>query len=222
MIIWCKLSPFITIWARYTRSMMALEALLLNRADLKDTLFIAISNYYYDEKDSYRNILHNVGESQHDLTEFLRFGLRGIALQCQRLLREIRRHVNKSLYRDVMAKMYGRLMSTRKRALAERQLRMLERLLDIEANIAIENLYTFMNSEYAGLSDPAKAFIRDLNHLTKLRAIAVNRQRVPTGRHPWSVYSVAIRLEWPTEITETAFFEEINALPQAKTRLLVA
>jgi hypothetical protein len=28
----------------------ALEALLLNRAELKDTLFVAMSNYYYDEK----------------------------------------------------------------------------------------------------------------------------------------------------------------------------
>ena len=45
-------------------------------------------------------------------------------------LREIRTHVQKSLFRDVMARMYGRLQSTRKRALAHRQCEMLSLLLD--------------------------------------------------------------------------------------------
>ena len=32
-----------------------------------------------------------------------------------------------------------------------------------------------------------------------------------------SQYELAVRLEWPTEITETVFFEKLRALPKVKT-----
>ncbi len=66
------------------RTARALEALVLRRAHLKDTLFVAMSNYYDDEKDTYLAILSEVRSRDHDLTPFIRFGLRGIHLQCQR------------------------------------------------------------------------------------------------------------------------------------------
>src|ERR1019366_7627766 len=50
------------------RTARAVEALMLQRAGLRETAFIAMSNYYYDEKKSYLTTLHEAGESGHDLT----------------------------------------------------------------------------------------------------------------------------------------------------------
>lgn len=197
------------------RTARAAEALILQRAQLKDSLFIAMSNYYYDEKDAYLASLSAVREKNYDLTPFLKFGLRGLATQCKRLLKEIRRHVTKSLFRDVMNQMYKRLQSTRKRALADRQVAILERLLDKDAPVKLSELFELLSKHYGKLSSPYKAYIRDLNHLIKLKAIEARREQK-------SDYLLTVRLEWPTEITETEFYREMNKLPEAKTRLLIS
>ena len=59
------------------RTARAVEALMLQRAGLRDSLFIAMSNYYYDEKEAYLTKLKEVREREHDLTPFLHFGLKG-------------------------------------------------------------------------------------------------------------------------------------------------
>jgi len=82
--------------------------------------------YYYDEKASYLAALSEAGAGGHDLTSFLRFGLKGIATQCNRLLAEIRTHVSKSLFRDMMYDLFNRLKSTRRRVIAERQIELLK------------------------------------------------------------------------------------------------
>jgi Fic family protein len=195
------------------RTARAVEALMLRRAQLKDTLFVAMSNYYYDEKDAYLDCLSKVRESNFDLTPFLKFGLKGLAAQCHRLLGEIKRHVAKSLYRDVMAQMYGRLLSSRKRALATRQLAILQKLLDKDQEQTLADLRDMLHPHYAKLGEPYRAFIRDLNHLLGLRAITAAKQG--------DSYSISIRLDWATEITETQFYQEMSKLPEAKTRLLI-
>lgn len=200
------------------RTARVMEALLLKRADLKDTLFIAMSNYYYDEKDRYLATLCHVAQNNHDLTAFLKFGLRGIAKQSNRMLAEIRRHVSRSLFRDVMFEMYGRLKSTRKRALAGRQLSILSHLLEQDSPISLELLRKQMEATYFPLKADNKAFIKDLDDLSSIRAISVEKREVPPGRAFYDSWIVAARLEWPTEITETTFYEELNKLPQARTR----
>jgi Fic family protein len=200
------------------RTARAIEALLLKRAQLRDTLFIAMSNYYYDEKDQYLATLSEVRQRDFDLTPFLKFGLTGIALQCNRLLAEIRIHVQKSLFRDVMSRMYGRLLSTRKRALARRQIEILNRLLDKEAAIEHMEFYQEIERFYNDLSAPFKAYIRDLNHLGALRAIVVRMDETRRLRR----FLILVRPEWATEITETEFYKEMDELPAAKTRLYVS
>jgi Fic family protein len=204
------------------RTARALEALLLKRADLRDTLFVAMSNYYYDEKEAYLSSLSECQSNRHDITKFLKFGLTGIAIQSNRLLREIRRHVSKSLYRDVIGEMYGRLASQRKRALAKRQLGILQRLLDRDDPITLEALYSTVAKDYSDLSASTKAFVRDVNQLSALGAIKVERKDIPPGTTLWASYMMSARLEWPMEITESKFYEELNKLPHAKTRLLIA
>ena len=200
------------------RTARALEALILGRAHLKDTLFIAMSNYYYDEKDLYLSCLSEVRERNHDLTPFIKFGLKGIFLQCRRFLKEVRTHVQRTLFRDVMGQMYGRLRSTRKRALAQRQYEILNKLLDMDNEIEFRDLFSLLEKHYGTLKTPRRAYVRDLNHLSGLNAIIVRRAEVQ--RSEPEKFFVSVRLEWATEITETEFYRQIDQLPKAKTRLI--
>ncbi len=202
------------------RTARALDAFVLRRAHLKDTLFVAMSNYYYDEKDMYLSCLSEVRKKNYNLTPFIKFGLRGVFIQCRRLLIEIRNHVQKSLFRDVMGQMYGRLRSTRKRALAQRQYEILNKLLDMDNEIEFHDLFELLEKHYGSLKTPHRAFVRDLNHLSGLRAIVVRRTR---GKRSEPLeFFVSVRLEWATEITETEFYRQINRLPEAKTRLIAS
>ena len=203
------------------RTARALEALCLQRARLKDTLFVAMSNYYYDEKDNYLSALSQVRDLNYNLTPFLKFGLRGIAVQCKRLLNEIRTHVQRSLFRDVMGNMYSRLRSTRKRALAYRQHEILDKLLDRSDQIDYLELFDMLEKYYRELKAPHRAYIRDLNQLGRMGAIHV-RKEPQKARPEASQYLVSVRLEWATEITDTEFYHMINQLPEAKTKLIVS
>ena len=200
------------------RTARALEVFFLRRAHLKDSLFVAMSNYYYDEKDGYLSSLSEVRKQNYDLTSFIKFGLKGIFLQCERLLKEIRIHLQRTLFRDVMGQMYGRLRSTRKRALAQRQWEILNKLLELDHEIEFNDLFEQLEKHYNTLKTPLRAYVRDLNHLSGLRAINVRRTE---GHRPESVmFLIAVRLEWATEITETEFYRQIDSLPVAKTRLI--
>ncbi|MDZ4861191.1 MAG: Fic family protein [Candidatus Hydrogenedentes bacterium] len=190
------------------RTARALEALFLQRCGLRDTLFIAMSNYYYEEKQAYLQALSDVRTQQHDLTPFLIFGLRGIEIQCLRLLEEIRVNLSKALYRNQMYDLFNRLKSTRKRVIAERQIKILSMLL--EQSETVDKLEEAMFPFYTSLKNPAKAWVRDVDSLLSLRAIG-GRQTESGG------IELFARLEWPTEITETEFFRIVNAMPKAKT-----
>lgn len=202
------------------RTARALEAFVLRRAHLKDALFVAMSNYYYDEKDMYLACLSEVRKRNYDLTPFIEFGLKGVSIQCQRLLREIRIHIQRSLFRDIMGRMYGRLRSTRKRALAQRQYEILDKLLDTVNEIEYRDLFDLLEKHYDTLKTPLRAYVRDLNHLSGLRAIIVRRTE-GQGPEP-AKFLISVRLEWATEITETEFYRQINRLPEAKTRLVTS
>lgn len=192
------------------RTARALEAIMLQRTGLRDTLFIAMSNYYYENKVGYLNALNATGEARHDLTAFLKFGLRGIQTQCQRLFAEIRLQIAKALYRNTMTDMFGRLKSSRKRVMSARHIQLLNLLLDEqEMKLALltertRHLYTVRN--------PYKALVRDLNYLIQLRAISAKRLPAPENHD----FLISIQLGWPTEITETEFFKRVKAMPKGK------
>ena len=196
------------------RTARALEALMLQRAGLRDALFIAMSNYYYDEKNTYLAKLAEVRQQNHDLTAFLVFGLKGVALQCERLSAEIRTNVSKALFRDVMHDLFHRLQSKRKRVIAQRQIEILKLLLR-EDSMELENLISATRQLYGELKNPAHALVRDLRQLAHLSAVTF-RQDAKTD-HWW----VDLRLEWPTEITQTDFFERVRNFPKAKTSSLL-
>lgn len=191
------------------RTARALEALVLQRAGLRDTLFIAMSNYYYDEKPTYLATLGEARANNHDLTPFLKFGLRGIALQCRRLFAEIRTQISKELFRNVMFDLFNRLENTRKRVIAERQIAILKLLLEND-KMSLDDMFKRTKINYQSLKNPTEGLLRDLGHLIELGAIEF--QKLGDGRH-----EISPRLQWATEITETEFFEKVKGLPKAKT-----
>jgi len=191
------------------RSARALEALILQRAGLRDTCFIAMSNYYYDEKIAYLNSLSASRAENHNITSFLAFALKGITLQSRRLLEEIKNKVQKEIFRNLMYDLFARLKTPRKRLIAKRQLNILKLLLEND-KMDLGEMYERLFERYRSLKNPSKAFFRDLNGLINIQAIKPEKTHLDR-------WEIQLRLEWPTEMTETAFRERIKLFPKAKT-----
>jgi Fic family protein len=191
------------------RAARAMEALVLQRAGLRDTAFIAMSNYYYDEKAQYLKSLADVRVGNHDLTPFLIFGLRGIAIQCRRLFGEIHKNMAKALFRNMMYDLFNRLENTRKRVIKDRQIELLKLLLDVE-EIDWHQFVEKIRPIYGKFKSPGKALRRDVAGLMVLNAIDITKLE----ENRWKIF---IKLEWPSQITESDFFEKIKKLPKGKT-----
>lgn len=187
---------------------------MLQRAGLRETAFIAMSNYYYDEKKFYLMSLNEACAAGHDLTAFLKFALRGVAIQSQRLANEIRTHVSKEIFRSFAHDLFTRLLSPRKTVIAERQLEILEELLKRDQT-DFEELVKTLADKYKSMKNPRKAIVRDINHLSDLDAIRVDKT-------PENHFMISARLEWPSETTDSTIFELIKKLPKAKSRSFLA
>ena len=149
-----------------------MEALMLQRVGLRDTLFIAMSNYYYEEKFAYLQALNDTRAAHHNLTPFLKFALKGIEIQCSRLFSEIRLQVAKALYRNTVTDLFGRLSSPRKRVMSARHVQLLNLLLD-EGSLTLANL-TKRTLHFYTVKNPMKA-LRDLNYLIRLQAMSAQK-----------------------------------------------
>jgi Fic family protein len=194
------------------RTARAMEALLLQRAGLRETLFIAMSNYYYDEKKDYLSSLAAVRAANYDLTAFIKFGLKGITLQSRRLLEMLNTHIKKELFRNLMHDLFTRLKTPRKRVIADRQLVILEKLL-ASYEVEFEEMAKATQKAYSPVSNPRKALARDLNSLISLGAIDWNRDGWSAGK-PIVLFP---NLDWPSQITESAFFHKVKTMPKSKT-----
>ncbi len=192
------------------RAARAMEALMLRRAGLTDRAFVAMSNYYYDEKAAYLRILGEVRQGGHDLTPFLIFALRGVRIQCERLTAEIRRQMQRALFRDTMYSLFNRLETKRKRVIGERQIEILKILLEEEHLRPLE-LDRRTNSLYLRIKNGAGAFMRDLAQLEAIGAIyrplSLNQ----------AADAVCVNLDWPQEIDEGEFLRRMKAMPKSKT-----
>lgn len=188
------------------RTARALEALMLRRTGLRDTLFIAMSNYYYEHKSAYLQALTDIRAADHDLTPFLAFALEGVKTQCQRLLSEVRTQVSKALFRQTATDLFARLQSPRKRVMSARHLQVIQLLLETD-EIELGTLTTRTRHLYI-LKNPGKALTRDLTYLLSLGALRVERR----DEGIW----LAADLAWPTRITETEFFRLAKTLPRGK------
>jgi len=193
------------------RTARAMEALVLRRAGLTDRAFVAMSNYYYDEKPAYLRILSEVRQGGHDLTPFLIFALKGVRIQCERLTAEIRRHMQRALFRDTMYSLFNRLETKRKRVIGERQIKVLKVLLEVET-ISIDKLSDRVAGDYASRKNAFGALLRDLAQLRALRAITIE----PTDSTVLE-WLVSICLDWPQQIDESEFLQWMKTMPKGKS-----
>jgi Fic family protein len=189
------------------RTARAAEALLLQRSGLTDRAFIAMSNYYYDEKAAYLSVLSETGAAGHDLTPFLLFGLRGISKQCEILTAEIRRQMQRALFRDTMYSLFNRLETKRKRVIGERQIEILKILLEADS-VHMRDLMRKIGPVYASRKFPHSAIQRDVNQLIGLGAIELSSSK------EWFVF---VNLDWPQQIDEGEFLRRIKTMPKGKS-----
>lgn len=191
------------------RTARALEALLLQRAGLRDSTFISMSNYYYDEKTAYLTALADTRRNGHDLTEFLLFALKGVSVQCRRLLGAIQLEISKELYRSFMVSLFGRLQTNRKRVIADRHVAVLSHMLE-NPRVSWIQLIDDVKKLYETLKSPLKALVRDVNYLQELGAIRVTKDAN-------NIYWINTLLDWPARMTETDLFAKMLKMPKAKT-----
>ena len=193
------------------RTARAVEALVMQQAGLTDRAFIAMSNYYYDEKQAYSRILSEVRKGGHDLTAFLIFALQGVRTQCERLTAEIRKQMQRALFRDTMYSLFNRLLTKRTRVIGQRQLEILKVLLD-EESIRSYDLYIRVRQFYGSLRNMIPAISRDFAKLETIGAIRVDWDGEDSDGN-----LVSINLNWPQEIDEGEFLRLMRTMPKGKT-----
>ena len=191
------------------RTARALEAFMLRRAGVNDMVMVSLSNYYYEHMEEYLAALSGSRSRGHDLTPFLRFALPAVAERCDMLAGEIATHNKRVLYREFAQSLFGRLRSPRRRALADRQMRIIEVLLGSES-VSLPDLLDRMRLYYAELKFPERAFVRDLVGLINLSAIGYGDDHV------------TLDLDWPQKFSESELLDRNELMPPASSAGLPA
>ena len=186
------------------RTARALEAFMLRQAGVNDVVMISLSNDYYERKDEYMAALHESRRNGHDLTPFLRFALSAVTRRCNAVAAAILANNQRTLFREFATSLFGQLRSPRRRVLAERQLKILDLLLD-GGSMSLEGLRDQVLAHYQGLKFPARALVRDLIGLLDLSAITYHSD---TER-------VAVNLDWPQQLSESALLGWYEKMPSA-------
>lgn len=180
---------------------------MLQKAGLTDRAFIAMSNYYYEEKAAYLAVLSETRAAAHDLTQFFLFGLRGIRRQCEVLTAEIRKQMQRALYRDTMYSLFNRLETKRKRVIGERQIEVLKILLETD-EVPMTQFLARTLPFYSAKKFSNLAFQRDISQLLDLGAIQIRHGEPMT---------ISANLDWPQQIDEGDFMRKIKAMPKGKS-----
>ena len=198
------------------RTARALQALMLQRAGLKDISFVPMSSFYHNEKSAYLAALSDVRQLGHDLTPFLHFALRGVESEARRLMETIKTAVSKEIFRMFVGELFLRLESSRKRLIIDRQLQLLNHLLDEDGSVNWTTLVPDVLGRYESRKHPAAALQRDVTRLADLGAVSINPVRDARG----SGIHISVNLDWPSTVTVTEFFERLKTLRRSKGRSL--
>ena len=185
------------------RTSRALEAFMLRQAGVSNLVMVSLSNYYYEYKDDYLAALSESRQIGHDLTPFLRFALPAVSARCNAVAASIVDHNKRTLFRQFAQSLFGKLRSRRRRALAARQLHVLESLLD-SPTLEIRNLIDRTIDEYNHLKYPDRAWVRDFIHLREIGAITIPEKGV-----------ITLNLDWPQELSESELLHRYENLPSA-------
>ena len=186
------------------RTARALEAFMLRRAGVNDVVMVSLSNYYYEHKDEYLATLCQSRQNGHDITPFLLFSLRAIIDRCGSLTEEIADNHRRILFREFARSLFGQLRSPRRRVLAERQLQILDTLMESDSTDLI-NLLSHEMPQYEHLKYPNLALVRDIIGLSELGAISI-----ATGSN-----QITLNLDWPQKFSESELLERYENMPTA-------
>ena len=184
------------------RTARALEAFMLRQAGVNDMVMVSLSNYYYEHKEEYLAALFASRREGHDLTPFLRFALGAVTEQCNAVAGAIAVNHQRTLFREFARSLFGQLRSPRRRVLADRQLRVLEVLLNVDS-LSVPELAKGVGEDYYSLKHPFRAFVRDLVGLLELSAITLDDNRV------------AVNLDWPRQSSESELLQRYESMPAA-------
>ncbi len=185
------------------RTARGAEAFFLRRAGFATHGLVGLSNYYYEERQRYLEVLAETGAAGDDLTDFLVFGLRGIARQCARIRAIILKENKIALFKNMMHRVYNKHRSKKKRFLNDRQLLILELLLETPAQGVShhDGLWRQVRPAYSTLKNRGPALARDIDGLVVL------------GTLTFSSMGFDINLDWPQEMTESDFGKAILERP---------
>ncbi len=184
------------------RTARALEAFMLRRAGVNDVIMVSLSNYYYEHQDEYLTALYETRKNGHDLTPFLKFALPAVAERCNAVTEAIATNHRRVLFREFARSLFGKLRSPRRRVLAQRQLEILEILLDTGPTEP-RDLVNRGRALYLGLKHPDRAMVRDLFRLLELSAVVVDGGRI------------AANLDWPQLFAESELLDRYESMPSA-------
>lgn len=188
------------------RTARAAEAFMLRKAGLQEEIFIPVSNFYYENNQEYLKALNEVAKKNADLTPLFIFGLRGIRTLCKRAAEEVSLHLRKSLFRERMNELFGKLESPRKRVIAERQMFLLNFLLD-KGPVSFADLSRETDHIYGKLKKTTDAKRRDFSKLLELEAVRIDPE----------TEEIQINLFWPEKMKSDEFEEKFNLLPRAQS-----
>lgn len=188
------------------RTARALEAFMLRRAGVNDIVMVSLSNYYHAHKDEYLTALAETRRRGHDLTPFLTFGLTAIADRCNALAGEIAVNHKRLLFREFAGALFGQLRSERRRILGQRQLQVLNILLDGDIT-DLGGLIRAALQHYTDLKFPRKAIARDLGELLALNAITLDVSDDSDA--------IAVNLDWPQQFAASDLLELYERAPSA-------
>ena len=181
------------------RTARALEAFMLRRAGVNDVVMVSLSNYYYEHKDEYLESLNQSRQNAQDITPIIMLALRAIIDRCNALSEEIAENHRRILFSEFARSLFGQLRSPRRRVLAERQLQILDVLID-GGSINSANLPPL----YERLQYPGRAVARDISGLLELKAILIDDEGQFT-----------LNLDWPQQFSESELLERYENMPSA-------
>ncbi len=184
------------------RTARALEAFMMRKARVNDMVMVSLSNYYYEYQEEYRAALYESRARGHDLTPFLKFALSAVVNRCDALADEISTQIKRILYRQIANSLFGRLRSPRRRALVERQLQIVEMLLN-DGAIHLSEIVDKAIGYYQGLKFPVRAMERDLAGLLVSNALKIN-----------GLY-IDVNLNWPQQFSESESLQRYENMPSA-------
>ena len=184
------------------RTARALEAFMLRKAGVNDRVMVSLSNYYYARKDEYLGSLYESRRRGHNLAPFLQFALRGVTERCNAVTSEILENHKRILFREFARSLFSQLRSPRRRVLADRQLQMLETLLD-SGPLDLETFLNRMSENYHQLKHQSRALVRDVVGLINLNAVLLNDE------------TVRVNLQWPQEMSQSDLIERYERMPSA-------